>query len=239
MDLMPKWCNCSPHPPPPSYIPNEVPVISIDSIPSDFAFTVPVKKITCNEDLQTWVVSDACVKLINFLTNVNDSIKGKPSTSSLDKSATVAKLEEMLEKFDHLIDSTPPVQQPMRFGNKAFRTWHSLFAQESESQLQDLCQAFVGDQKGLAEELLPYLLGGFGDSTRIDYGSGHELSFLSFLLCLQLAGLLTSDDYEAMVFFSFVFFSYFKVSSLLMLIGFCPFHRSLLFLKNISISFVD
>jgi len=31
------------------------------------------------------------------------------------------------------------------------------------------------------DELAPYLIGSFGDATRIDYGTGHETSFLAFL----------------------------------------------------------
>lgn len=32
---------------------------------------------------------------------------------------------KMLNKFDDWITEIPPVSQPQRFGNQAFRTWHS------------------------------------------------------------------------------------------------------------------
>jgi serine/threonine-protein phosphatase 2A activator len=39
------------------------------------------------------------------------------------------------------------------------------------------------------DELRAYFLGSFGSATRLDYGTGHELSFLAFLGCLwQLGG---------------------------------------------------
>ena len=30
----------------------------------------------------------------------------------------------MFSKLDEWIDMTPPIQQPQRFGNKAFKTWY-------------------------------------------------------------------------------------------------------------------
>lgn len=30
----------------------------------------------------------------------------------------------MLDTFDHWIEEIPPIQQPMRYGNKAYRIWN-------------------------------------------------------------------------------------------------------------------
>ena len=35
----------------------------------------------------------------------------------------VMALSEMLDQLESWIDDFPPLQQPMRFGNKAFRSW--------------------------------------------------------------------------------------------------------------------
>jgi hypothetical protein len=43
-------------------------------------------------------------------------------------------------------------------------------------------------------ELLPYLTSGFGHPTRIDYGTGHETSFVLFLYCLFRMQVLQQDD---------------------------------------------
>lgn len=37
----------------------------------------------------------------------------------------------MLETLDRWIDETPPVDQPSRFGNKAYRTWYAKLDQVS------------------------------------------------------------------------------------------------------------
>ena len=44
------------------------------------------------------------------------------------------------------------------------------------------------------DELASYLLGGFGSSQRLDFGTGHELSFLAFLGCLWKLGGFTAGD---------------------------------------------
>lgn len=42
---------------------------------------------------------------------------------------TVEKLLDLLGTLDRWINETPPVDQPSRFGNKAFRTWFSKLEQ--------------------------------------------------------------------------------------------------------------
>jgi serine/threonine-protein phosphatase 2A activator len=38
------------------------------------------------------------------------------------------------------------------------------------------------------DEVASYLLGSFGSSQRLDYGTGHELNFIAFLGCLWKLG---------------------------------------------------
>lgn len=42
-----------------------------------------------------------------------------------------------------------------------------------------------------------YLEEGFGNATRIDYGTGHEISFIMFLCCLFKIGFLVDTDFAA------------------------------------------
>lgn len=53
-------------------------------------------------------------------------------------------------------------------------------------------------------ELSVYLTGSFGNGTRIDYGSGHELNFLAWLGGVAMLGGFTEQDYEAIVLKIFV-----------------------------------
>ena len=55
---------------------------------------------------------------------------------------------------------------------------------------------FVEDCVG---ELGVYFKESFGNKTRIDYGSGHELNFTVFLLCLFQLDFFSQNDFQAVV----------------------------------------
>lgn len=57
-------------------------------------------------------------------------------------------------------------------------------------------------------ELECYLQGSFGDNMRIDYGTGHELNFMIFLLCLDKIGTLkgiSDRDIVQVIFYDYIF----------------------------------
>ena len=43
-------------------------------------------------------------------------------------------------------------------------------------------------------EIIEYLLEGFGNPTRIDYGTGHEMAFIMFLCCMFKIGAFKAED---------------------------------------------
>lgn len=49
--------------------------------------------------------------------------------SSVALSQAIEKLVALLDTLDRWIDETPPVDQPSRFGNKAYRTWYAKLDQ--------------------------------------------------------------------------------------------------------------
>jgi serine/threonine-protein phosphatase 2A activator len=50
-----------------------------------------------------------------------------------------------------------------------------------------------------AVELSPYFWDSMGNPTRIDYGTGHETTFVAWLYCFRLLNLVTPEDYPALV----------------------------------------
>merc|ERR1712228_167216 len=94
----------------------------------------------------------------------------------------------------------------MGFGNKAYRIWQTKFKKASKSLIfrifPDLWKNDDANNKILNDmvcELNGYLLASFGDETRIDYGTGHELTFLCFILILVELRLLRRSDYSSIV----------------------------------------
>ena len=52
------------------------------------------------------------------------------------------------------------------------------------------------DKKEAAIELAVYLEGSVGNSTRLDYGTGHETAFVVFMLVIDELKLFAADDYQ-------------------------------------------
>ena len=77
---------------------------------------------------------------LGFILAINDAIKSKmvQSISDIPVSNSVENIIFLLEKLDTIIDETPPIQQPQRFGNKAFRTWHQTFKEVKTNRVMGL-----------------------------------------------------------------------------------------------------
>ena len=48
-------------------------------------------------------------------------------------------------------------------------------------------------------EVKVYLTEAFGSYERIDYGTGHELNFVVFLLCMVKMQIVKAEDFKAMI----------------------------------------
>ena len=114
----------------------------------------------------------------------------------------------LIEKLSSWVDEIPPVAHSGRYGNPSFRVWHQRLEEFSRQLIVDLLPD--GDFSSAASiEIAPYLLDSFGNSTRIDYGTGHETNFAAFLYCLTRLGLIREEDYQALVLQ--VFFKYLEL----------------------------
>lgn len=161
-------------------------------IPADHQYIRASKMVKNIGDMQRWLRSEAYKEFFGFIYTVNVSIKGKSnSVGSANASERVDKICNMLEILEKWIDEIPPIQQPQRFGNQAYRKWHSRLEEETTQLLQSILPEPL--HKSILEIQI-YLIEGFGNSTRIDYGTGHELSFLLFLCALFKIGYLEIDD---------------------------------------------
>lgn len=122
--------------------------------------------------------------------------------------AAVRKLRDLLDRTAKFIDDAPPDPGPRRFGNISFRKWYQLLEDNLDALLTEFVSADIlnfgasdgttaqgtgasgedNQVSGAIDELRAYFLGSFGSPQRLDYGTGHELSFLAFLGCLWKLG---------------------------------------------------
>ncbi|XP_008553474.1 serine/threonine-protein phosphatase 2A activator [Microplitis demolitor] len=162
----------------------------------DHEFVVPQKCIKKPEDMAVWEKSEAYCEYLGFILALNEATKGKSLDAECPQGEQVKKTVTMLDKFDQWLTEIPPTEQPQRFGNKSFREWYKRLEELGEEELK---KVLPDNLHRASPELFKYLCEGFGNPTRIDYGTGHEMSFIMFLCCMFKIGAYKSDDKVAVV----------------------------------------
>ncbi|GMG56452.1 unnamed protein product [Ambrosiozyma monospora] len=143
--------------------------------------------------------------------NATKSTKIKPDLTSILKppsckmdslSPGVIAVLEILSQLYQLFKETPPFPGQRRYGNMACRDWHDKITGNISSILDStLKPLFLKlklknselQYKGFKTEIQYYLLGSFGSRERLDFGTGHELSFMAFLGGLLMVGILSPE----------------------------------------------
>jgi serine/threonine-protein phosphatase 2A activator len=133
--------------------------------------------------------------ILSFVFGVSDSVRNTPiSAVTVDAlTPTCNAILSVLEEADAVRAANPPLDTGSRFGNPAFKSFiAALTAQlpQWHAQLQVPSAA--------RQEMSTYLQNSFGNTLRIDYGSGHELNFMLWLLCLNRIGLLPPSTFPAL-----------------------------------------
>ena len=157
----------------------------------------PKRSILTLEDLERFQSSPAYEKYFGFIQMMNNAIKNKKlkEKRSVDWAAVNPKgaihvISYLLRQICDWIEEIPAHEVGLsRFGNPAFRTWLDRLENQGDHLLEPLLLS--SDQN---VEAKTYLMASFGDYKRIDYGTGHEASFICFLLCLSEWGILQDDD---------------------------------------------
>ncbi len=142
--------------------------------------------------LSTFRHSRAFVRCVAFLLDMCGAVQGQAITGLPPASAAVARLCALLQLVDGVVDTVDPVTTVTRFGNPAFKT---LIAKLRDAR-PELESRIVGNDHAPPPppEVCDYLLASLGDAVRVDYGTGHELSFLAFLACLSQLGIIAAAD---------------------------------------------
>lgn len=100
----------------------------------------------------------------------------------------------ILEELKKMNDETPLSKASHRFGNPAFKAWYAKMKNSMNGLLKRYFDIHEGDESDSVEdkyeELGYYFSNSFGSNIRIDYGTGHELSYIAFIGALIQADLI-------------------------------------------------
>jgi serine/threonine-protein phosphatase 2A activator len=113
--------------------------------------------------------------------------------SSAAEDPTIQLLLTILDEADGCLQRCPPLETGSRFGNPAFRD----FLAAIDNALPAWQQRLGVQDASAREEVAVYLSNAFGSGSRIDYGSGHELNFVLWLLCLRQLSILSDASFPA------------------------------------------
>ncbi|CAL9734847.1 serine/threonine-protein phosphatase 2A activator 1 [Monosporozyma servazzii] len=122
-----------------------------------------------------------------------------PATDYKPYYETSRRIVALIDNLFKLFQETPPLQGPRRYGNLADRTWHDKKHDTIRGLIEKIvdgtnAQKYIEDQNGLLDELQYYIENAFGSKIRLDFGTGHELSFLAFISSLDYLQLWDSEE---------------------------------------------
>ena len=158
-------------------------------------YEVPRRRILSQSDLDLFQASTAYTDLVGFIEGLNRSIVGASNSSECLVSGSVDAIVSLLEVIGSKVEAHPVIDnEQSRFGNPAFRDFYDDVMNSTTDLQKDL-----NLPEDSSVEVGGYLTESFGNRTRIDYGSGHELNFICFLFCLRSLGLLSEQDSKAIV----------------------------------------
>ena len=187
--------------PPPA---NPVPVPETPSHPpppnaSELRPQKPSRRILSAEDLDLFLASPTYKLLLAFVFSLADSVVDTPvsAISNDPLSPAISSILSILDKVEDVARRSPPeAQGDSRFGNRGFRDFVDLLSEENlRWHREDLG---VSSDETIVE-ISTYLKQSFGNRTRIDYGSGHELNFMLWLLCLYQIRVIQTSDFRPLV----------------------------------------
>ncbi|OBT86952.1 hypothetical protein VE02_04405 [Pseudogymnoascus sp. 03VT05] len=192
---------------------SKLPRLSVMDLSKPHTFIKPVKRINEGHDVPHFLASRAYSDIGTFVMQLDTAmcprkveVDGKTQiktwelgSSDFAFSGLVEEIQQMLKTIEAIIDEAPPDTGPRRFGNISFRSWYELLESRVDTILRrhvpvEILDAGSPGEPTAEDELTSYLLGGFGSSQRLDFGTGHELSFLAFLGCLWKLGGFTAGN---------------------------------------------
>ncbi|XP_027198309.1 serine/threonine-protein phosphatase 2A activator-like [Dermatophagoides pteronyssinus] len=140
------------------------------------------RRILNATDMEMWIHSEAYRDYLNFIKLLNEFAKGVHNRKFQSRDEVndeyLCNVIRLLDNLGELCDQIEPINDDknQRFGNKAYRIWFDEMLSNIRNELVNI----FGHEYG--SELSYYLADSFGNKVRIDYGTGHEMCFIIFLM---------------------------------------------------------
>lgn len=99
------------------------------AVGEDHEYSTPKRAVLTIEDMQIWEKTEAYFEYVGFFTALNESVRGKAVSSKFPESPNIQTVINLLDTMDQWITEYPPVEQPQRFGNQAFKSWYKRLSQ--------------------------------------------------------------------------------------------------------------
>lgn len=181
---------------------NSLPVPETPPLPSPtpsstLEFVTPTRRILSSHDHDLFLASPTYSLIQSFVFSLSEAAAIKKISSlspPLPESSIISTILSVLSSIEDIITLYPPVDQGgSRFGNPSFRLFLDAVSRESQTWHQNLGLP----SSAAIDEVSTYLHNSFGNRARLDYGSGHELNFIIWLLCLNRLSLLPESTFPA------------------------------------------
>ncbi|XP_076890067.1 uncharacterized protein LOC143541034 [Bidens hawaiensis] len=169
---------------------------TVHLITQPYHFQTPSKLIQSDDHIRQFKNSSTAKNYLGFIVSLSESIRGHKLSDPCHVSNATASIVSILQTLTQSVDQIPPLPQSSRYGNLAYRDWHARMTENAD---QFMLQFLPHDLSSATVELTPYFTDSFGNSSRIDYGTGHETNFAAWLYCLTRLGVITEQDYQAVV----------------------------------------
>lgn len=177
----------------------------------------PVRRIANENDLELFHNSKTYAEVVDFVIELNNATIDQKNGFEEPVSPAVRALQELLNRVVTAVKQHPAKESDSRFGKPEFREFYEDVEVNCPHWIAELVP--LNDSVDLADirenlaEISGYFHESFGNKTRIDYGSGHELNFVCFMLCLVKIRVLNRSDFRNLV--NGVFFEYLNVMRLI------------------------
>lgn len=190
-----KSSNSATQPPP------QTPLLPDPSELSSLSPVIPTRRILSSRDHEIFLRSSTNQLIQAWVFGLCDCVQGKsvPDIKGSIRSTTLQNVDKILDVIDGLLKEHPPLDTGSRFGNPIFRSFHRAVAERAVPMHVEL---FALEQH-MAEEVATYLQNCLGSEERLDYGSGHELNFALWLLCLNRLDMLHQPEFPIVALYVF------------------------------------